>query len=132
MPEVGKAGEPNGSITVDIQGLHSSDGQMLCELFSSGPGYPEDSSKALALQKVKIANKQARCKFDQVQPGNYAVAFVHDENGNGQLDKNFLGIPKEGTGASNNARGHMGPPKWDDAAFKFLGGQATLSLTVAY
>jgi len=41
--------------------------------------------------------------------GKYAVSVFHDENSNGKLDTNFLGIPREGVGASNNAKGHFGP-----------------------
>ena len=43
---------------------------------------------------------------------------VHDENENNKLDTNFLGIPKESFGCSNNAKGFMGPPKWEDAKFE--------------
>ena len=42
---------------------------------------------------------------------------MHDENGNGELDANFVGIPKEPWGFSNNAKGKFGPPKWEDVQF---------------
>jgi uncharacterized protein (DUF2141 family) len=50
--------------------------------------------------------------------GDYAVAVFEDINGNGKLDTNFLGIPKEPTGISRDAKGSFGPPKFADAAFK--------------
>jgi len=47
--------------------------------------------------------------FPGVAPGRYAVSVFHDENSNGKMDTNFIGIPREGVGASNNAKGHLGP-----------------------
>ena len=45
------------------------------------------------------------------------MAAYHDENGNGKLDTNFLGIPSEGVAASNDAKGTMGPPSYEKAKF---------------
>jgi uncharacterized protein (DUF2141 family) len=51
--------------------------------------------------------------------GFLAAAAYHDENGNNRMDSNFIGIPTEGTGASNNAESPFGPPKFRDARFSF-------------
>ncbi|MCZ7687277.1 MAG: DUF2141 domain-containing protein [Sandaracinaceae bacterium] len=62
--------------------------------------------------------QRGRCVFEGVEPGaQYAVAAFHDENGNDDLDRGVFGIPTEGTGASNDARGFMGPPRWEHARF---------------
>jgi uncharacterized protein (DUF2141 family) len=53
--------------------------------------------------------------WSDVEPGHYAVAALHDENGNGVLDKNWLGMPNEGSGFSRDATGSWGPPDFDDA-----------------
>jgi uncharacterized protein (DUF2141 family) len=55
--------------------------------------------------------------FEGIPQGTYAVSVFHDENMNGKLDKNFVGAPKEGYGASNNPKKRMGPPKFDEAKF---------------
>lgn len=60
----------------------------------------------------------------------YATSVFHDENSNGELDTNFMGIPREGVGASNGAKGHLGPPKFDAAAFRFAGGRLDLKITI--
>ena len=52
---------------------------------------------------------------------------MHDENGNGELDANFVGIPREPWAFSNNARGNFGPPTWEDTKFE-LNGQATQTI----
>jgi uncharacterized protein (DUF2141 family) len=79
-----------------------------------------------------IVNLQAVCEFAGVAPGPYAVSVVHDENSNGRLDTNFIGIPREGAGASNNAKGHFGPPKFDAASFRYAGGQLELKIAITY
>jgi hypothetical protein len=50
-------------------------------------------------------------------PGTYAVIVFHDENQDGKLDKNFLGVPQEGYGASNNVRHLMSAPEFEEASF---------------
>ncbi len=49
---------------------------------------------------MKVRNTQARCDFEDISPGTYALAVIHDENGNGKLDTNWVGIPTEGYGFS--------------------------------
>jgi uncharacterized protein (DUF2141 family) len=48
------------------------------------------------------------------------------------MDSNFLGMPREGVGASNDAKGHFGPPKFDTASFRFAGGRVDLKITLTY
>ena len=50
-------------------------------------------------------------------PGEYAISIYYDANGNGELDTNFIGIPKEPVALSNNAKAKFGPPKYKDAVF---------------
>jgi uncharacterized protein (DUF2141 family) len=57
---------------------------------------------------------------------------IHGENDNRKMDTKIFGIPREGEGASNDARGHFGPPRFEDAAFQFGGGRLDLKITVAY
>lgn len=120
------------SIKVVVVGLHSNEGEVDCALFGGSKGFPSDSSKAGKTTKSKIENGQAACMFADVAPGDYAVAVFHDENSNGKLDRNFMGMPKEGVGASNDATGHFGPPKFDDARFSYKGGRRVLAIHVKY
>ena len=104
----------------------------MCALYSSAEGYPKKSENAAAHARAAISEKRANCEFTGVAPGTYAVSVFHDENSNGKLDTNFIGMPKEGVGASNNASGHMGPPKFSAAAFAFKGGVLELKIAVRY
>ena len=66
---------------------------------------------------VEIKEKRATIIFKNIDAGEYAVSFIHDENKNNKMDTNFFGIPKEDYGCSNNAKNFLGPPKYEDAKF---------------
>jgi uncharacterized protein (DUF2141 family) len=119
-------------IHVEIAGLRNDHGQVLCALFSSAADFPRRGDKAVAHFKSVVSQGRASCDFPNVAPGIYAVSFFHDENSNGKLDTNFLGIPREGVGASNDAKGHFGPPKFEAASFHFAGGRLDLKIGVQY
>jgi uncharacterized protein (DUF2141 family) len=119
-------------IHVEISGLRNDKGQVMCSLYSSADGFPKNGDKAVAHSKSPISNAHAVCDFPDVKEGTYAVSVFHDENSNGKLDTNFMGMPREGVGASNNAKGHFGPPKFAAAAFRFSGGRLELKITITY
>jgi len=123
--------QPN-IIHVEVVGLHSDKGQVICALYSSRDGFPKQDEKAVARVSSAITQKQAVCEFSEIAPGTYAISVFHDENSNGKLDTKFMGIPREGVGASNGAKGHFGPPKFESAAFSFLGGRLELKITINY
>ena len=123
---------PASVIHVEVVELRNDNGQVSCSLYSSGDGFPKEPRKAVAHVVAPASEQKAVCEFPGIAPGRYAVSVYHDENSNGKLDTNFLGIPREGVGASNNARGHMGPPKFDAAAFPFAGGWLKLTITINY
>jgi uncharacterized protein (DUF2141 family) len=124
--------DPQNIIHVEIAGLRTDKGQVICSLYSSADGFPKIDGKAIAHSKGLIANRHADCEFSGVQQGTYAISVFHDENANGRLDTNFLGIPREGVGASNNARGHFGPPKFRDASVRYSGGHMDLRIMITY
>lgn len=80
----------------------------------------------------QTTDKKAVCEFSGITAGTYAVSVFHDENSNGKLDTKFMGIPREGVGASNDAKGHLGPPKFDAAALRFSGDRLDLTITIHY
>jgi len=124
--------ESHDVIRVEIDGLRSDRGQVVCALFSSAADFPKKPEKALAHDKSAIVNGHATCQFENIPSGTYAVSVFHDRNSNGKLDTNFMGIPREGVGASNNAKGHFGPPKFKAAAFQYSGGPTALKISINY
>ncbi len=105
----------NCNITVNISGLDSNKGKLLVGLYDSKNTFLDKRFQSVI---GEISEKTGQVVFKNVPKGVYAISFIHDENDNGKMDTNFLGIPKEDYGCSNNARGTMGPPKWKDAKFE--------------
>lgn len=67
-----------------------------------------------------------------IPPGEYAVQAFHDENSNDQIDRGFLGIPREGVGFSRDARIIFSPPKWRDAVFTHDSAAQTIAFSLRY
>ena len=66
------------------------------------------------------------------EAGTYSAVAYHDENGNKKFDKNWIGIPTEGFGFSNNPRTFLGPPTHKDAAFHVLGSPTRVEIELKY
>ncbi len=119
-------------LAVEVHGLRNGQGQVLCFLYASEAGFPADPARAIAKVAAPIAGRAATCRFAGLTPGGYAVAVAHDENGDGRLDRNLIGVPMEGVGASMNPISHFGPPSFDQARFDYAGGAMTLTVQVHY
>jgi uncharacterized protein (DUF2141 family) len=99
------------SLQISIYGLESDKGMVWLELL-------DKEGKTISAQKIPIKNNQATVHIQRLEPGHYAVRFFHDKNSNSKLDTNFLGIPTEGYGFSNNAKPRFGPPSLADILFE--------------
>jgi uncharacterized protein (DUF2141 family) len=120
-------------IHVKILNIRNSTGTVACALFESSEGFPGEYLRmATNVMVIKIRKDQARCDFEDIPPGTYAMAVVHDENMNGKLDMNRLGIPTEGYGFSKDARGLLGAPSFDAASFPYNGQNLDLTMTLRY
>lgn len=106
----------NALLAVNVGNFRNTKGMLGCRLYSAGTGFPE-SSKGAIERRVQITSATARCEFTGVPPGTYAISVMHDENDNQKLDKNFLGIPTEGYGVSNNHTYAMSSPTWQESKF---------------
>jgi uncharacterized protein (DUF2141 family) len=126
------ADTPTGVLTARVTDLRSNAGQVGCSIYNSANGFPADSAAALQRLWCPIQNAASSCAFAPIPAGTYAVACFHDENKNGMLDRGLFGIPKEGTVASNQAKGFMGPPSFEKAKFSFSGSSADLPLHMGY
>lgn len=119
-------------LVVEVSDFHNDKGQLLLRLYNAEEGFPSDASKALRELKSPIHGGRATLTLSGLPYGSYAVGCIHDENGDGKLERNFVGAPKEGVGASNDARGRMGPPKWKDARFELKRDETLIRIHVSY
>lgn len=118
-------GEACSGICFNVVSEKRGEGTLHCWLYSSKAGFPDNPEPAIKKQEIKDFGQDLQCVFSDLAAGTYAASFWYDEDNDEKLDSNFLGIPKEPVGASNNAEGSFGPPKFKKAAFEFDG----LSLT---
>lgn len=118
--------------TVQIIGIKSNSGKCLVSLFKDKKGFPTDFKYAISSTTATIKDSKCTAVFKNLMAGEYAVAVVHDENDNGKLDTNFLGIPKEGIGTSNNAKSTIGPPSYEDSSFQISNKINSISITIKY
>lgn len=125
---------PDPGVKISVSSLRNNKGHVLVSLYKDGLGYPNDPSKAVRKAKLVIKDKEAWVLFTGLSSGKYAVAILHDENDDQKMNKNFLGLPKEGYGFSNNAMGAFGPPSFSKAAFSYnsFGSIADVSISTRY
>jgi uncharacterized protein (DUF2141 family) len=110
-----QAQETNRNIVVNVTNISSNEGKIIIGLYDNEADFLKNPLKG---KYVEIKNNTCSVTFENIPEGTYAISFFHDENDNGKMDTNFMRIPKEDYGCSNNARGFMGPPKWKDAKFE--------------
>ena len=120
-------------IHVRILNIRNGIGTVDCALFDSPNGFPRDVlHSAMRLVVMKVPNTEARCDFEGIPWGTYALVVLHDENMNGKIDTNWVGIPKEGYGFSNNAKVSFGAPSFSDTSFAYDGETLNLTITLRY
>jgi uncharacterized protein (DUF2141 family) len=133
LPAGAFAQPPCPGIHVQILNIRNSTGTVACTLFESPEGFPiEFLRSATNVMVIKIRKSQARCDFEDIPPGTYAMAVVHDENMNGKLETNWLGMPTEGYGFSNDATGVVGAPSFAAASFQYDGRNLDVTMRLHY
>jgi uncharacterized protein (DUF2141 family) len=114
---------PGGNvIRVHYVGMPDDVGRAGCAIWSSATGWPRQREQATQRVGAPIKNGSAVCEFWVLPPGTYAVATFHDKQMTGKMALNFLGMPTESYGFSNDAPVGLGPPSFDAASFKYPGG----------
>lgn len=115
-------------LRVTVEGIRSQQGTILIGLYDSlqsftraielsdKEGFLNDPDRFAAVALRANAAMKSAVVFTNLDPGQYAIILFHDENGNGKLDSNALGMPTEPYGFSNNVRGLLGPPSLSESS----------------
>lgn len=94
------------NLTVEIQELRNNQGKLLLEL-------NDENEQVIRGFSEEIDDNSCTLLIENLKPGKYAFKYFHDENNDEKINTNFMGIPKEGYGFSNNASGKFGPPSFE-------------------
>src|SRR5688572_27642047 len=100
------------SLEITVENIKDIKGSMRVGIYNNEKDFPDKPAEG---KVVQVSAGTLTVLFERVQPGDYAISIFHDENNNGELDTNAVGIPKEGFAFGNNAMGMFGPPSFDKA-----------------
>ena len=126
MPTLAQSRD-QATIILKVTGFRSERGQVQIAVFNAPEKWPKDPAYS---STIDVNSPTVTWKINDVPFGDYAVAVFHDENRNGKMDKNLLGIPVEAYGFSNNQRVTFGPPKWEMVKFSVRSSVQEVSIEV--
>lgn len=129
---VGASAAERVDVHVTVSHLRSHKGTVIACLTANPEKFPKCRDDARAKRAQIAAAQVGKIVFHDVVPGRYAIALLHDENGNGKADRAISMIPREGFGFSRDAKVSMGPPRFDDAAFRVKDADARMTITMRY
>jgi uncharacterized protein (DUF2141 family) len=133
-PSISAADYPDtGTLTLELTGFRSDEGQARIVVFNQAEGFPRNAARGFRFATGDIHSGRSQLVIDALPPGTYAVSVIHDEDGDGTLTTNLIGLPTEGVGASRNPKVRMGPPRFEDARFELAASQRMeLSIRIRY
>ena len=120
-----------GDLEIRVGGVNNGDGRVMVAVFDAAERVMGDDTQTAALM-LPARKGVVRAVIGDLPPGTYAISVYHDANGNQELDTNMLGMPREGYGFSNDARGVAGPPSFQAASFEIGADPAVVDLRLSY
>ena len=111
------AAQPEGTLVIEVKGINTVQGDLQIGLYNRAEGFAGKNT-TYAGKVVAVTGNVMTVEITGLPYGTYAATAYHDKNGNGELDKNFFGVPTEVYGFSNNARGTFGPPSFAESSFE--------------
>ncbi|WP_066384435.1 MULTISPECIES: DUF2141 domain-containing protein [unclassified Anabaena] len=121
-----------GQLMVNIDGLKNQQGQVCVNLFASSQGFPGDRQRVFQKQCAKISETPLQVSFNNLPAGSYAVAVIHDQNGDRTLNRNSLGMPTEGVGFSRNPVVRTQAPKFSETVVLVAGPNTNINIQMKY
>lgn len=124
-------GPATATITIKVTDLRNHEGHLIFGIFRTADGFPTQSTKSVDWQ-VKDIDADTVIFTASLPPGKYGASVLHDENGNGQMDKNAIGVPQEGYGVTNNPKPRFRAARFDESIFTLPPAGMTLTISVQY
>lgn len=116
---------------ITIAGLRNTKGVLRVSLYDREETFLEADSRVASL-RLQVWSQPMQVCFMGLPPGTYAVTVHHDEDGDGKLNRNLVGIPHEGYGFSNDARGIVGPPTFAQTGITLQHQDIQITITMRY
>ncbi len=101
------------TLKVNVTNLRNDKGTIKYLVFNNEKGFPDILKHSLKSGTILATETEKGIVLENLEAGSYSVSVIHDENNNDKLDTNFLGMPKEGFGFSNNPTIYFGPPSFN-------------------
>ena len=117
----------SNKIMVNVEHINSTKGSINVAIFNSEKTF---LNTPFLSKSKKATNGEMVFEFESVPNGEYTISIYHDENENGELDKNFIGIPSEPYGVSLEGKSMFGPPSYKDARFTLENESTSLSISL--
>jgi uncharacterized protein (DUF2141 family) len=119
-----------GTVVAQISNARNDQGECQVCLYDNATSFKgDDGGTPVRCMQAPVKNGTSEVRFENVPSGIYAVMVFHDVNRNKKLDQNFLGIPKEGYGASGNKLPFASAPTFEDNKFT-LPDKSTITLRI--
>ncbi|MDP4624217.1 MAG: DUF2141 domain-containing protein [Akkermansiaceae bacterium] len=108
-------------VKVTITGIRNDKGQVAALVYKAEKGFPDQRGDAYKVVSLPAKKGSVTLTMKGLEPGKYAIAVIHDENSDGAMETNFIGLPKEGVGVT----GGMGysKPKFHKSVIEVKAGQ---------
>lgn len=117
VPILSLSAAAQGRVVAEISNFENSKGICRACLFNDAASFTGEGGTPYRCVQVPVTARKVEAVFDNVAPGTYALFVLHDANNNNKMDKNFVGIPKEGYGASRNKLPFAAAPTFEDNKF---------------
>ena len=130
FPVAAHADDAGAEIVATVSGLRSTEGVVRIALYGEDGWLSHD--RTLASCVAHVHGESASCSLGHHAPGAYAIALLHDEDGDGDMDTDFFGLPQEGYGFSSGARPGLGAPSFGDASFTHGGDRTVAAIRARY
>jgi uncharacterized protein (DUF2141 family) len=131
LTSAAEATESPAALEVSVSGLRNMKGNVLVCVTANPRFFPDCSKDPKSFRATVPARDSAQVSFRGIAQGTYAIALVHDENGNSKMDMAIF-LPKEGFGFSRNPAIVTGPPKFKAAAFAIDAAEVSQQVKMKY
>lgn len=118
---LGSGGLAAETLVVAVHGLNSNQGNLRVSLYRDPETFRKED-QALSIEAVPAMAGDVSVRFEDLEPGRYAIMAYHDEDADGEMKRRFGMFPLEGYGLSNNPE-VFGPPAFEDSAFEVVPGE---------